>query len=227
MHESTFPFWVIVLLIGAAFAYFVGYASPYVTKESREEVKKYVKGGNAIRPKIIIKNRTDSETVICLSVGLAIVWMIFFFCDGFSNLIMRLGLYKNKAKNLSLLAKKVVEDFGGEIPNSREALTSLPGVGIKTSNVVRAECFGVPAIAVDTHVARVSYRLGYCKEGEDPVKIESILERRFPKEKWIKLHHQIIWFGRLVCHARNPECDKCPLMGYCRYFKKVSSKTGK
>ena len=91
MHESTFPFWVIVLLIGAAFAYFVGYASPYVTKESREEVKKYVKGENAIRPKIIIKNRTDSETVICLSVGLAIVWMIFFFCDGFSNLIMRLG----------------------------------------------------------------------------------------------------------------------------------------
>jgi endonuclease-3 len=143
------------------------------------------------------------------------------------NLIMRLGLYKNKAKNLSLLAKKVVEDFGGEIPNSREALTSLPGVGIKTSNVVRAECFGVPAIAVDTHVARVSYRLGYCKEGEDPVKIESILERRFPKEKWIKLHHQIIWFGRLVCHARNPECDKCPLKEYCRYFKKVSSKTGK
>lgn len=143
------------------------------------------------------------------------------------NLIMRLGLYKNKAKNLSLLAKKVVEVFGGEIPNSREALTSLPGVGIKTSNVVRAECFGVPAIAVDTHVARVSYRLGYCKEGEDPVKIESILERRFPKEKWIKLHHQIIWFGRLVCHARNPECDKCPLKGYCRYFKKISSKTGK
>ena len=91
MHESTFPFWVIVLLIGAAFAYFVGYASPYVTKESREEVKKYVKGENAIRPKVIIKNRTDSETVISMSVGLAIVWMIFFFCDGFSNLIMKLG----------------------------------------------------------------------------------------------------------------------------------------
>ncbi len=91
MHESTFPFWVIVLLIGAAFAYFVGYASPYVTKESREEVKKYVKGGNAIRPKVIIKNRTNSETVISMSVGLAIVWMIFFFCDGFSNLIMKLG----------------------------------------------------------------------------------------------------------------------------------------
>ena len=91
MHESTFPFWVIVLLIGAAFAYFVGYASPYVTKESREEVKKYVKEGNAIRPKVIIKNHTDSETVISMSVGLAIVWMIFFFCDGFSNLIMKLG----------------------------------------------------------------------------------------------------------------------------------------
>lgn len=91
MHESTFPFWVIVLLIGAAFAYFVGYASPYVTKESREEVKKYVKGENAIRPKVIIKNHTDSETVISMSVGLAIVWMIFFFCDGFPDLITKLG----------------------------------------------------------------------------------------------------------------------------------------
>ncbi|MCR5491387.1 MAG: endonuclease III, partial [Bacilli bacterium] len=99
--------------------------------------------------------------------------------------------------------------------------------GIKTSNVVRAECFGEPAIAVDTHVARVATRLGYCKKGEDPVKIEAILERRFPKEKWIKLHHQIIWFGRLVCHAKNPECGNCPLQPYCRYFKKSSSKTGR
>ncbi|MCR5491539.1 MAG: endonuclease III, partial [Bacilli bacterium] len=91
------------------------------------------------------------------------------------NLIMRLGLYKNKARNLLAMAKIVDEKYGGEIPNSREALTALPGVGIKTSNVVRAECFGEPAIAVDTHVARVATRLGYCKKGEDPVKIEAIL----------------------------------------------------
>ena len=143
------------------------------------------------------------------------------------SLIMKLGLFKNKARNLSAMSKRLVEDFGGEVPNSREALTSLPGVGIKTSNVVRAECFNEPAIAVDTHVARVSYRLGYCKKDEDPVKIEAILERRFPKEKWIKLHHQIIWFGRLVCHAKNPSCESCPLEPYCRHSKKSSSKTGK
>jgi len=143
------------------------------------------------------------------------------------NLIRSIGLYDHKAKNIIALSKKLVESFGGQVPQTREELTTLPGVGVKTANVVLAECFGVPAIAVDTHVSRVAFRLGYCKQGEDPIRIEQILEKRFPKEMWIKLHHRIIWFGRLVCHAKKPECEKCPLQSVCVYFKKASSKTGR
>lgn len=91
MHEGTFPFWVIALILGAACAYFVGYAAPYVTKESKEEARKYVKGKMMERPKVIIKSHIDSEVILCLVVGLSIAAMIFFFCDGFPALIMKLG----------------------------------------------------------------------------------------------------------------------------------------
>ena len=143
------------------------------------------------------------------------------------NIIRSIGLYDNKARNIIAASKVLVERYNGDVPSTREELTSLPGVGIKTANVVLAECYGVPAIAVDTHVSRVAFRLGYCKKGEDPVRIEKILERRFPKDLWIRLHHQIIWFGRLVCHAKKPECDRCPLQSACVYFKKTSSMTGR
>ena len=140
------------------------------------------------------------------------------------TIIRSIGLYRNKAKNLVLMAQMLVERHHGQVPDDKEALRSLPGVGVKTANVVGALCFNIPAIAVDTHVARVSTRLGYAKEGTEPVAIEAILEKRFPKELHIKLHHQMIWFGRTVCHARNPECANCELTGRCRYFKKNSSK---
>jgi len=143
------------------------------------------------------------------------------------TIIKSLGLYKNKAKNLIAMAKVLVEEHGGEVPSRKEDLVSLPGVGVKTANVVGAECFGTAAIAVDTHVSRVASRLGYAKEGTDPVKIEGILEKRFPKESHIKLHHQLIWFGREICHARKPDCFSCELGCHCLYFKKASSKTGK
>ena len=142
-------------------------------------------------------------------------------------IIKSLGLYKNKAKNLIAMAKVLVDEHGGEVPSRKEDLVSLPGVGVKTANVVGAECFGTAAIAVDTHVSRVAARLGYAKEGTDPVKIEGILEKRFPKESHIKLHHQLIWFGREICHARKPDCHSCELGSHCLYFKKASSKTGK
>lgn len=138
------------------------------------------------------------------------------------NIIKRLGLYRNKAKNLIALSTALVARYQGEVPNDKKALTSLPGVGVKTANVVLAECYGVPAIAVDTHLSRVSKRLGLAKENDDPITIESKLEKRFPKERWIKLHHQLIWFGRIQCKAISPNCKNCKLQGICRYFKKLN-----
>lgn len=141
--------------------------------------------------------------------------------------IKTLGLFHNKAKNLSLLSKKLVELHQGSVPSSMEELTSLPGVGIKTANVVTAECFARPSIPVDTHVARVSRRNGYAKESDEPERIEKKLEKIFPKESWILLHHRIIAFGREICHARNPECNRCGLSSICPYRLKALTKTGK
>ncbi|MCR5349045.1 MAG: endonuclease III [Bacilli bacterium] len=138
--------------------------------------------------------------------------------------IRSIGLYHAKAKNLIGLSKVLVERHNGEVPGDKQALRALPGVGVKTSNVVGALCFGIPAIAVDTHVARVSKRLGMAKESDDPVQIEEKLERRFPKEIHIRFHHQMIWFGRTVCHAVKPDCAHCELTGRCRYFNKASTK---
>ena len=136
------------------------------------------------------------------------------------SIIKSLGLYRNKAKNLIGLSKALVESHNGEVPASIDALTKLPGVGVKTANVVLAECYGIPAIAVDTHLSRVSKRLGLAKPEDDPIEIEKKLERRFPKERWIKLHHQMIWFGRIQCKAISPLCENCKLQEICRDFKK-------
>lgn len=141
--------------------------------------------------------------------------------------IHSLGLYRNKAKNLLAMAKKLVEDNNGEVPNDFAKLKALPGVGVKTANVVSMECFGRPSIAVDTHVARISKRLGYAKEKDTPEQIEEKLERRFSKERQAKLHHQLIWFGRKICTAKSPKCEQCKLSYRCLYFKKSSSTTGK
>ena len=143
------------------------------------------------------------------------------------NIIHSIGLYKNKAKNLVALSKMLVERFNGEVPSNKEDMQSLPGVGIKTANVVGGECFGIPAIAVDTHVARVSKRLGYAKEEDTPEQIEGKLEKIFPVEEHIKLHHRFIWFGRRICHSQRPECERCPFTGSCLHFKKTASKTGR
>lgn len=126
------------------------------------------------------------------------------------------GLYHNKAKNLVATAKTLVEQYGGEVPADHEKLTQLPGVGRKTANVVMSCAFGADAIAVDTHVFRVSNRLGLADAG-DVLKTEQQLMQNIPKEKWSLAHHWIIFHGRRVCAARKPACESCTLAAFCEY----------
>lgn len=142
-------------------------------------------------------------------------------------IIKPLGLYKNKAKNIINLASDIVTKFGGEVPNNIDDLTSLSGVGTKTAGVFLLEISGVQAMPVDTHVHRVSDRLGYSKPSMDPYDLQLKLQRVFPKEKWGQLHHQLIHFGRKICHAKSPQCQICELHEHCLYFKKTSSIKGK
>jgi len=125
------------------------------------------------------------------------------------------GFYHNKAKNIIACARRIMKDYGGEVPSGLEDLTSLPGVGRKTANVIRGNIFDEPSIVVDTHVKRISKRLGLTKE-EDPEKIEYDLMKVLPKEHWILYNIQIITFGRQICFARNPKCEECFLQAYCK-----------
>ncbi len=137
------------------------------------------------------------------------------------EIIKSIGLYRNKAKNIIALSQKLVDQFDAVVPDTMEELTSLPGVGRKTANVVLAECFGVPAIAVDTHVHRVARRLKIAKEDDSVEVVEEKLRKYFPSERWIRLHHLMIFFGRYKCTARNPKCDDCPFSDFCRDYKKT------
>lgn len=132
--------------------------------------------------------------------------------------IRALGLFRTKAKNLIATAKEITERFSGEVPNDREMLMSLPGVGRKTANVVQSCAFGEDAIAVDTHVFRVSNRLGLAK-AENVIATEEQLMRVIPKKAWSRAHHWLIYHGRRVCHARKPECGECVLASLCRAYK--------
>ena len=134
------------------------------------------------------------------------------------EIIKTIGLYKNKSKNVVSLAKMLTEEYGGEVPGEYEKLVKLPGVGRKTANVVLAEGFGKARIAVDTHVFRVANRIGLAA-GKDPTEVEETLMARLPESRWIRAHHLIIFHGRKVCHARNPECAKCGLKGMCVWFE--------
>lgn len=134
--------------------------------------------------------------------------------------IKTIGLYRNKAKNIIELSKKLVESYQGEVPHTREELESLPGVGRKTTNVVLSNAFGVPAIAVDTHVERVSKRLGLVKQEDSVLVVEKKLMKKFPKASWQKLHHQLIFFGRYHCLAKKPKCEACLLYDVCVYEHK-------
>ncbi|MGG3842241.1 endonuclease III [Anoxybacillus kestanbolensis] len=134
--------------------------------------------------------------------------------------IRSIGLYRNKAKNIQQLCRILLEQYNGEVPQSRDELMKLPGVGRKTANVVVSVAFGVPAIAVDTHVERVSKRLGICRWKDSVLEVEETLMRKIPKEEWSVTHHRLIFFGRYHCKAQSPKCDICPLLHLCREGKK-------
>ena len=138
------------------------------------------------------------------------------------SIIRPCGSHTKKAKYIKTIAEKLIEDYHGIVPNNREYLESLPGVGRKTCNVVLSNIYDVPAIAVDTHVARVSTRLGLAKEGDDVSVIEQKLMKKFPKNKWSRLHHQLVLFGRYNCTARNPKCQDCLFKTNCKYYKKIT-----
>lgn len=143
--------------------------------------------------------------------------------------IHSLGLYKNKAVHLSKLAKTLCEEYDGEVPSNYESLIALPGVGNKTARVVLMEAFSQPSFPVDTHVGRVSSRLGLVAPTLNATQMEAVLEKLYPEETQSKLHHCFILFGREICHSQNPDCKSCEFQSFCHYFsaKKSSFKTGR
>lgn len=133
--------------------------------------------------------------------------------------IKRIGLYRNKARSIQNLSKSLLTSFDGNVPQSMKDLTSLAGVGRKTANVVRSVCFDIPSIAVDTHVERISKRLGLAKVYDSVEVVEQKLKRKIKRERWNKAHHLFIFFGRYFCTARNPQCNNCPFQNICKKEK--------
>jgi endonuclease-3 len=136
------------------------------------------------------------------------------------NDIRSIGLYRNKAKNIQSLCRLLLDEYDGVVPRDRDELTKLPGVGRKTANVVVSVAFNIPAIAVDTHVERVSKRLGICRWKDSVLEVEKTLMKKVPKDEWSVTHHRLIFFGRYHCKAQNPQCPSCPLLELCREGKK-------
>ena len=137
--------------------------------------------------------------------------------------IKQIGLYRSKAKNIIMMCNQLKEKFNGEVPRTMEELTSLAGAGRKTANVVLSNAFGVPSIAVDTHVFRVSNRLGLAK-ADNVLDTEMQLQKELPKKEWSFTHHLLIFHGRYCCIARNPKCYQCKLTDKCNYYKEISKK---
>lgn len=134
-----------------------------------------------------------------------------------SGYIYTCGFYRNKAKNIISASQDIVTKFGGEVPSDIESLMTLAGVGKKTANVVYSVAFGGQAIAVDTHVLRLSNRIGFC-DSDDPLKVEKALMQILPKDVWAHAHHLLIHHGRYTCSARNPQCADCLISEHCRHF---------
>lgn len=141
--------------------------------------------------------------------------------------IRTIGLFRTKAANIQKLCVTLLEDFNGVVPETREGLMQLAGVGRKTANVVMSVAFGEPAIAVDTHVERVAKRLAFCRWKDSVMQVEEALMKKIPKEEWSVTHHRLIFFGRYHCKARKPECESCPLLSVCREGKKQMKKVTK
>jgi len=139
--------------------------------------------------------------------------------------IRSIGLYRNKAKNIQKLCRMLIDEYGGEIPKDRDELMKFPGVGRKTANVIVSVAFGIPAIAVDTHVERVTKRLGICRWTDSVLQVEETLMKKIPKEEWAISHHRFIFFGRYHCKAQSPRCEICPLLSICREGQKRMKKS--
>ena len=137
------------------------------------------------------------------------------------NLIKTIGLYRSKAKNIVRTAEMIETEFGGEIPRDKDLLQTLPGVGRKTANVVLGDAFGIPGIAVDTHVERVSKRLQLVKQSATVTEVEEKLMKVVPEKDWVVTHHRLIFFGRYHCTARAPKCVVCPVLPYCHFGEKT------
>ena len=134
--------------------------------------------------------------------------------------IKEIGLYRSKAKNVLIMCNQLKNNFNGEVPDTMEELVTLAGAGRKTANVVLSNAFGVPSIAVDTHVFRVSNRLGLA-DSDNVLEVEKQLQKELPKKEWSLAHHLLIFHGRRCCIARNPKCYECSLQNRCKYFKEV------
>ncbi|HCW52680.1 MAG TPA: endonuclease III [Clostridium sp.] len=140
--------------------------------------------------------------------------------DELEERIKQIGLYRNKSKNLILMVRQLKENFNGEVPKTMEGIMSLAGAGRKTANVVLSNAFGIPSIAVDTHVFRVSNRIGLADSG-NVLEVEKQLQKEFPKKEWTLMHHVLIFHGRRCCTARNPKCSQCPINDLCKYYKTI------
>jgi len=132
------------------------------------------------------------------------------------NIIKSIGLYKNKAKNIKELARVIVDDFDGKLPSDKNELQKLPGIGNKSAGVIRCEVFKIPDLPVDTHIIRISNRLGFANSKDEPIDIEMKLKKLIPEDRWIKTHHQLIHFGRYFCTAKKPQCEACKLREFCK-----------
>lgn len=133
--------------------------------------------------------------------------------------IRKIGLYRNKARSIVNLSRDLENKFDGQVPATFKELQSLSGVGRKTANVVRSVAFDIPSFAVDTHVERVSKRLGLAKPYDNVTKVEEKLRRKIDRDRWNQAHHDFIFFGRYLCTARNPHCDQCPFTSFCKREK--------
>ena len=142
--------------------------------------------------------------------------------DRIRDLIKTIGLFRTKAKNVFLLAKKLVEEFGGEVPKTRDELVTLPGAGRKTANVVLNMAFGQPTMAVDTHIFRIGNRTGLAP-GKDPLAVELELEKVIPAKYMLHAHHWLILHGRYICLARKPQCEKCIIADLCQWPGKTAN----
>ncbi len=161
----------------------------------------------------LFKQHNTPETMLALSQ------------EQLEGYIFSCGLYRSKAAHILSASKDIVEKFGGKVPGGFAELKSLAGVGQKTANVVSSVWFDKDAIAVDTHVFRVSNRLGLAR-ANTPLKTEEQLKAAIPQEDWSKAHHWLIWHGRRVCHAQKPDCPHCPLSAVCDFFVAQKDKQG-